>query len=85
MCDWRWPPKSCFWELPWGCDETSEKSVMDNTSQFTTDVDVKSRKAMSWVDVVTKKKKDVKKMPFGACKLVGTESASMLTLFTKRK
>ena len=34
--------------------------------------------------MVAKKKTDVKKMPFGVSKLVGKQSAAMLTLFTKR-
>ena len=57
---------------------------MDNTFRFTNVADVESRKAMSWADVVAKKKTDVKKMPFGVSKLVGKQSAAMLTLFTKR-
>ena len=65
--------------------ETSEKPVTGNTGQLTTDVDVESRKAMAWVDVVAKKERDVKKMPFGISKLVGKQSAAMLTLFTKCK
>ena len=64
--------------------ETSEKSVVDNTDQFANVVDVESRKALSWADVVAKKKTDVKKMPVGISKLVGKQSANMLTLFTKR-
>jgi transposase InsO family protein len=63
--------------------ETSERSVLDNTVRFTNIVDVESRKAMSWADVVAKKKTDVKR-PVGISKLVGKQSANMLTLFTKR-
>jgi hypothetical protein len=50
---------------------------VDNTDQFANVVDVEStgRKALSWADVVAKKKTDVKKMPIGISKLAGKQRA----------